>query len=80
MSHDARMTSDRTILITRATGNQGVARSLQGLGFNLRGLTRRPDGERATLSVISAPDTGTAIVIRVWPSHRGHSFAVITAR
>jgi len=43
------MTSDRTILITGATGNQGgaVARALQGSGFQLRGLTRTPDSERA---------------------------------
>ena len=43
------MTSDRTILITGATGNQGgaVARALQGTGFHLRGLTRMPEGERA---------------------------------
>src|ERR1700719_3181965 len=43
------MTSDRTILITGATGNQGgaVARALQGTGFHLRGLTRTPDSERA---------------------------------
>ncbi len=43
------MTSDRTILITGVTGNQGgaVAQALQGTGFHLRGLTRTPDGERA---------------------------------
>src|ERR1700693_3629887 len=43
------MTSDRTILITGVTGNQGgaVAQALQGTGFHLRGLTRKPDGERA---------------------------------
>src|SRR4029077_10789461 len=43
------MTSDRTILITGVTGNQGgaVARALQGAGFHLRGLTRKPDSERA---------------------------------
>ena len=43
------MTSDRTILITGATGHQGgaVAQALQGTRFRLRGLTRRPDGERA---------------------------------
>ena len=43
------MTSDRTILITGVTGNQGgaVAQALQGAGFHLRGLTRKPDGERA---------------------------------
>jgi uncharacterized protein YbjT (DUF2867 family) len=43
------MTSDRTILITGVTGNQGgaVARALQGTAFHLRGLTRMPEGERA---------------------------------
>jgi uncharacterized protein YbjT (DUF2867 family) len=43
------MTSDRTILITGVTGHQGgaVAQALQGAGFHLRGLTRKPDGERA---------------------------------
>ena len=43
------MTIDRTILITGVTGNQGgaVAQALQGTGFHLRGLTRKPDGERA---------------------------------
>ena len=43
------MTSDRTILITGVTGNQGgaVARALQGTGFHLRGLTRKPEGEQA---------------------------------
>jgi uncharacterized protein YbjT (DUF2867 family) len=43
------MTSDRTILITGVTGNQGgaVAQALQGTGFYLRGLTRTPDSERA---------------------------------
>jgi uncharacterized protein YbjT (DUF2867 family) len=43
------MTNDRTILITGVTGHQGgaVARALQGAGFHLRGLTRKPDGERA---------------------------------
>ena len=43
------MTSDRTILITGVTGHQGgaVARALQGSGFSLRGLTRKPDSERA---------------------------------
>src|SRR6202046_4789014 len=44
------MTNDRTILITGVTGNQGgaVAQALQGAGFHLRGLTRKPDSERAT--------------------------------
>ena len=43
------MTSNRTILITGVTGNQGgaAARALQGAGFHLRGLTRKPDSERA---------------------------------
>src|ERR1700758_3570147 len=43
------MTSDQTILITGATGQQGgaVAHALQGSGFHLRGLTRKPEGERA---------------------------------
>ena len=43
------MTSDRTILITGVTGHQGgaVAQALRGSGFHLRGLTRKPDGERA---------------------------------
>jgi nucleoside-diphosphate-sugar epimerase len=43
------MTSDRTILITGVTGNQGgaVAQALRGTGFHLRGLTRMPAGERA---------------------------------
>jgi len=43
------MSSDRTILITGVTGNQGgaVARALKGTGFHLRGLTRMPEGERA---------------------------------
>src|SRR5260370_5016056 len=39
----------RTILITGVTGNQGgaVAQTLQGSGFRLRGLTRKPESERA---------------------------------
>src|ERR1017187_10414895 len=43
------MTNNRTILITGVTGNQGgsVAHALQGSGFYLRGLTRKPDSERA---------------------------------
>src|SRR3981081_3364552 len=43
------MTNNRTILITGVTGNQGgaVAQALQGIGFSLRGLTRKPDSERA---------------------------------
>src|SRR5580704_19220916 len=43
------MTGYRTVLITGVTGNQGgaVARALQGTGFHLRGLTRKPDSEQA---------------------------------
>src|SRR5439155_13407450 len=43
------MTMSRTILITGVTGNQGgaVAQALQGSGFSLRGLTRKPESERA---------------------------------
>src|SRR5258706_679628 len=43
------MTSDRTILITGVTGNQGgaVAQAVQGTGFEPRGLTRMADSERA---------------------------------
>jgi len=43
------MPNDRTILITGVTGQQGgaVTRALHGTGFRLRGLTRKPDGERA---------------------------------
>jgi uncharacterized protein YbjT (DUF2867 family) len=43
------MPNDRTILITGVTGNQGgaVAQALDGTGFRLRGLTRKPDGVRA---------------------------------
>src|SRR6266566_1275351 len=47
------MTNDRTILITGVTGHQGgaVARALKGTGFPLRGLTRKPDSERAAALV-----------------------------
>jgi uncharacterized protein YbjT (DUF2867 family) len=44
------MTRDRTILITGVTGHQGgaVAQALGGSsGFQLRGLTRKPDSDRA---------------------------------
>lgn len=41
--------NNRTILITGVTGKQGgsTARALQGKGFNLRGLTRRPHSDEA---------------------------------
>ncbi len=43
------MPNDQTILITGVTGQQGgaVAQALQGSGFQLRGLTRTPDSQRA---------------------------------
>jgi uncharacterized protein YbjT (DUF2867 family) len=43
------MTNNRTILVTGVTGQQGgaVAQALEGAGFHLRGLTRKPDSERA---------------------------------
>jgi uncharacterized protein YbjT (DUF2867 family) len=43
------MTNARTILIIGVTGHQGgaVAQALKGTGFHLRGLTRKPDSERA---------------------------------
>jgi uncharacterized protein YbjT (DUF2867 family) len=43
------MTNDRAILITGVTGQQGgaVVQALPGPGFRLRGLTRKPDSERA---------------------------------
>src|SRR6202165_1596697 len=43
------MANDRTILITGVTGQQGgaVAQALQRTGFRLRGLTRKPESERA---------------------------------
>src|ERR1700751_1686026 len=44
------MAKDRTILVTGVTGQQGgaVAQALRGSGFHLRGLTRKPESERAT--------------------------------
>jgi uncharacterized protein YbjT (DUF2867 family) len=47
------MTNDQTILITGVTGQQGgaVAQALQGAGFHLRGLTRKPDSDRAVALV-----------------------------
>ena len=49
------MANDRTILITGVTGQQGgaVARALQGGGFKLRGLTRKPEGEQAAAPAVS---------------------------
>jgi uncharacterized protein YbjT (DUF2867 family) len=45
------MANNRTILITGVTGNQGgaVVQALQGKGFNLRGLTRKPDSDQAAV-------------------------------
>jgi len=41
--------SDKVVLITGATGQQGgaLARALRGKGFKLRGLTRKPEGDGA---------------------------------
>src|SRR4030088_228194 len=52
------MTSNRTILITGVTGNQGgaVAQALQDAGFHLRGLTRKPEGEPAAALARSGVD------------------------
>jgi uncharacterized protein YbjT (DUF2867 family) len=57
------MTSDRTILINGVTGNQGgaVAKALQGTGFHLRGLTRKPDSERAVELARAASTLSRAI-------------------
>ena len=43
------MANDRTIHITGVTGQQGgaVSQALRGTGFHLRGLTRKPESERA---------------------------------
>jgi uncharacterized protein YbjT (DUF2867 family) len=48
----------KTILITGVTGHQGgaVAQALQGKGFLLRGLTRKPDSERAAALARSGVD------------------------
>src|SRR5712671_5972660 len=45
------MTNNQTILITGVTGNQGgaVAQALRNSGFRLRGLTRKPNSERAAV-------------------------------
>jgi uncharacterized protein YbjT (DUF2867 family) len=52
------MTADRTVLITGVTGQQGgaVAKSLQGKGFHLRGLTRMPESGRAAALVRQGVD------------------------
>jgi hypothetical protein len=43
------MTTKKTVLITGATGKQGgaTARALAGKGFNIRAMTRKPDGDVA---------------------------------
>jgi uncharacterized protein YbjT (DUF2867 family) len=53
------MASERTILITGVTGNQGgaVAEALRGAGFRLRGLTRTPESERAAALARHGVDT-----------------------
>jgi hypothetical protein len=52
------MTNDRKILITGVTGNQGgaVAQALQGSGFQLCGLTRKPDSQRAAALALQGID------------------------
>src|SRR5437762_2091769 len=58
MEEGSAMTKDRTILITGVTGHQGgaVAQALQGAGFHLRGLTRKPDSEQAAALKLQAID------------------------
>jgi hypothetical protein len=55
------MTNDRTILITGVTGQQGGAVALQRTGFRLRGLTRKPDSERAAALARQGVDAQTPI-------------------
>jgi uncharacterized protein YbjT (DUF2867 family) len=52
------MTKDRTILITGVTGHQGgaIARALRASGFTLRGLTRKPESEKAAALAQSGVD------------------------
>ena len=54
------MTTSKTILITGATGRQGgaIARALEGAGFEIRAMTRKPQSEAA--QAIAA--TGATIV------------------
>ena len=54
------MTSERTILITGATGKQGgaVIRALMGKGFHLRAMTRKTDSAAA----IELANTGVELV------------------
>jgi len=68
------MTSDRTILITGVTGHQGgaVARALQGTGFSLRGLTRKPEGERAATLRRALAGVDTALMLE-WFERVGYS-------
>src|SRR5262249_832944 len=57
------MTSDRTILITGVTGNQGgaVAQALQGTGFHLRGLTREAGVEHYFYTSVGSAHKQTGI-------------------
>jgi uncharacterized protein YbjT (DUF2867 family) len=54
------MTTERTILITGATGRQGgaIARALAGKGFKIRAMTRKPEGDAAR----AVAKTGAEIV------------------
>jgi uncharacterized protein YbjT (DUF2867 family) len=57
------VTNNRMILITGVTGNQSgaVARALKGSGFYLRGLTRKPDSERAVALAHQGVESSRAI-------------------
>ena len=62
----------RTILITGVTGNQGgaVAQALQGSGFRLRGLTRKPESERAVALARHGVDISPRLFRRVGRAQR----------
>jgi NmrA-like family len=62
------MTSNRTILITGVTGKQGgaVAQALHGAGFHLRGLTRKPDSERAAEILTEALGRPSGSTAKKW--------------
>jgi uncharacterized protein YbjT (DUF2867 family) len=52
------MATERTVLITGATGKQGgaVARALKGKGFRLRAMTRKPDSDAAKALAAAGAD------------------------
>jgi uncharacterized protein YbjT (DUF2867 family) len=57
------MTSNRTILITGVTGNQGgaVAQALQGTGFYLHGLAREAGVEHYVYTSVGSAHKRTGI-------------------